>query len=205
VTRWDVGCDAGVLNLDAHIMMRSKFPRSYVDAYVYRRLSSRSQHGPMATMQNSGDRYTWTLNSIRRAILAAYVLDVQPDDTLAINGDDEAMDRCATARPFLDSPWEFKDQNGATGEFSGFELGGPRPVYSASGIHYRAMILESRDPSAQDKWYNYLDLLRHADPDTPEACTTARMAFEHMLPDLFTEALPPAFRPLFPEVFQAVV
>lgn len=205
VTRWDVGCDAGVLNLDAHIMRRSGFPAKYVDEYVYRRLSSRSQHGPMATMQNSGDRYTWTLNSIRRAILASYVLGVRPDDTLAINGDDEAMDRCAEARPFPDSPWEFKDQNGATGEFSGFELGGPKPVYSASGIHYRAMILESRDPSAQDKWYNYLDLLRHADPDTPEAATTARMAREHMRPELFVEALPVAFRPLFPEVFPPVV
>jgi len=201
VTRWDVGCDAGVLNFDVHVMRRSKFPEAYIEEYMERRLTSRSQHGPMATMQNSGDRYTWALNSLRRATLASLVCQVTPADTVAINGDDEAIDRMVDALPFKDSPWEFKDQNGMTGEFSGFELGGPTPLYSARGIAYRTLILMSRDPSAQDKWVNYLDLLSHCDLDSPEAVDVANSARQHMHLELFQEYLPSPLRPLFPEVF----
>lgn len=190
VTRWDVGCDAGVLNFDVHVMHRSKFPKDYIEAYIHRRLNSRSQHGPMATMQNSGDRYTWAINSLRRAVVASLINDVTSEDTVAINGDDEAIDRFCDSKPFRDSVWEFKNQNGLTGEFSGYTLGGPVPLYSAEGIHYRALILESRDPSAQDKWLNYMDLLGWADLNNPMALAVATTAQRHMKPDLFWQALP---------------
>jgi len=197
VTRWDVGCDAGVLNFDVHIFRKVGFPEPYVEAYTHRRLSTRSQHGPLQTAQPSGDRFTWTLNSMRRAVVASLVLGVKPEDTVAINGDDEALDRCAETKPFPDTVWEFKDQNGPTGEFSGFELGGPTPVYSARGIHYRMMVLISRDPSAVEKWTNYLGLLEHVDCHAWEALDVARAAAEHMPEDLFKAALPAAFRPHF--------
>lgn len=200
VTRWDVGCDGGVLNFDLHVMRRSGFPGWYVDAYAKRRLESRSQHGPMATMQNSGDRYTWPLNSVRRAVVASLINAVKPEDTVAINGDDEAIDRYCDSTPFPDSPWEFKNLNGERGEFSGFELGGAKPEYSARGILYRTMILESRDPSAQNKWLNYLGLLEHADHSSPEAHDVARSAHAHMSHDLFAASLPKPLRPLFPDV-----
>nr|QTH80200.1 MAG: RNA-dependent RNA polymerase [Pestalotiopsis deltaflexivirus 1] len=200
VTRWDVGCDAGVLNLDAHIMRASRFPESYVSSYIERRLTSRSQHGPMQTMQNSGDRYTWPINTVRRAVLASYLLDLTPEDTCAINGDDEAVDRRCEAKPFLDSEWEFKDQNGMRGEFSGFELGGPEPMYSDVGIHYRSLILRSRDPSAQDKWRNYLDLLKYANPDSHFSVDVAMKAHEFMNSDEFKDSLPTQYRALFPNV-----
>jgi len=200
VTRWDVGCDAGVLNFDAFIFRAVAFPEDYVEAYVHRRLNTRSQHGTLQTGQPSGDRFTWTLNSMRRAIVASLVLGVVPEDTVAINGDDEALDRYADAKPFPDTVWEFKDQNGLTGEFSGFELGGEEPVYSARGIHYRTMVLMSRDPSAVEKWTNYLGLLGHVDPHAWEALDVARMAHEHMPTDLFVQALPAPFRPHFPTV-----
>jgi len=201
VTRWDVGCDAGLLNLDIHMFMSSGFPVEYVAGYVERRLNSRSQHGPMATMQNSGDRYTWPLNSARRAVVASWVLSIQPEDTCAINGDDEATDRICDSRVLPDTPWVFKDENGWRGEFSGFELGGPEPTYSAAGIHWRAQILESRDPSAQDKWVNYLDLLGHTEADSPFAVATAHMAHTYMRPELFRQFLPDKFHTLFPTVF----
>jgi hypothetical protein len=200
VSAWDVGCDAGMLNFDAHIFRKSCFPAWYIDDYVHRRLHSRSQHGPMATMQNSGDRYTWPLNTVRRAVVTSLVCQVEPSDTVTINGDDAAIDRFCTALPFPDSPWEFKDSNGMVVEFSGFDLGGPKPTYSASGIHYRSLILQSRDPSAQDKWENYLDLLQHADLDTPEASDVARMAHIYLKPDRFAKALPTPLRSLFPGV-----
>jgi hypothetical protein len=201
VTRWDVGCDAGLLNLDLHMFASCGFPPDYIAGYCERRLSSRSQHGPMATMQNSGDRYTWPLNSARRAVVASWVLQIQPEDTCAINGDDEATDRLCESRTLTDTPWVFKDENGWRGEFSGFELGGPEPTYSAAGIHWRAQILESRDPSAQDKWVNYLDLLGHAETDHPLSVATAHMAHTYMKPELFHAFLPPKYRTLFPTVF----
>jgi len=201
VTRWDVGCDAGLLNLDMFIFAHHSFPSSFTAGYLERRLTSRSQHGPMATMQNSGDRFTWPINSVRRAIVASYVLQIKPEDTCAINGDDEATDRCIEAIPLLDTPWVFKDQNGPTGEFSGFTLGGDEPHYSAEGVYYRTLILEDRDPSAQDKWTNYLGLISLADRNTPEAVLVAHKAHKHMRPDLFKAFLPDQFKPLFPEVF----
>jgi len=201
VTRWDVGCDAGVLNFDLHVMMRSGFPGWYMAEYAERRLNARSQHGPMGTMQNSGDRYTWALNSLRRAVVASLINHVTVEDTVAINGDDEAIDRYCDSDEFPDSPWEFKNLNGVVGEFSGFTLGGAIPEYSARGIQYRTMILESRDPTAQNKWLNYLGLLKHADHSTVEAMDVASSAYAHMHPDLFREALPEAMRGMFPEVF----
>lgn len=201
VTRWDVGCDAGLLNLDIFFFSWHGFPKSFIDRYTERRLTSRSQHGPMATMQNSGDRFTWPINSVRRAVVASYVLQLQPEDTCAINGDDEATDRCIEAIPLLDTPWVFKDQNGDTGEFSGFTLGGPEPEYSAEGVYYRSLILEDRDPSAQDKWTNYLDLINMADRNSTEAVLVAHSAHRHMKPELFKQFLPPQFHSLFPTVF----
>jgi hypothetical protein len=200
VTRWDVGCDAAMLNFDVHVMRRSNFPEDYVQAYIHRRLTSKSQHGMMATMQNSGDRYTWPLNTVRRAVVTSIVCQVQPEDTCAVNGDDAAIDRCLTALPFPDSPWEFKDQNGYRGEFSGFELGGDEPTYSAEGLFYRSAILVSRDPSAQDKWVNYLDLLKFAGRDEPQAAWVAATAQRYMKPELFAQFLPIQFQPLFPQL-----
>jgi hypothetical protein len=201
VTRWDVGCDAGMLNFDVHVMQRSGFPADYIEAYIMRRLSSKSQHGVMATMQNSGDRYTWPLNTVRRAVVTSIVCDVKPEDTVAVNGDDAAIDRNCSATQFPDSPWVFKDCNGYRVEFSGFELGGPEPTYSASGIWYRTAILMSRDPSAQDKWVNYLDLLQYTDLNDPHAIDVARAAHQHMKPvSRFAECLPEPLRPHFPTV-----
>lgn len=200
VTRWDHGCDAGMLNFDLHVFSRSAMPQSFIDGYCLRRLSSRSQHGPMATMQNSGDRFTWPLNSVRRAVVTSIVCQVTPEDHVAINGDDAAIDRCLVALDFPDSPWVFKNQNGLTGEFSGFELGGELPMYSDVGINYRALILQSRDPSAQDKWVNYFDLLRFCDMDSAWSIDTARLGHAHMQPDLFREYLPAPLRQHFPDV-----
>nr|QDH87741.1 MAG: hypothetical protein H3Bulk4115426_000002 [Riboviria sp.] len=63
------------------------------------------------------------------------------------------------------------------------------------------MILESRDPSAQNKWLNYLGLLQHAKHDTPEAMDVARSASVHMAPELFKTSLPVALRGMFPTFF----
>lgn len=200
VTRWDVGCDASMLNFDLHVFRRSALPSAFLDGYCHRRLTSRSQHGPMATMQNSGDRFTWPLNSVRRAVVTSLVCHVTSSDTAAINGDDAAIDRCLTADFFPNSPWVFKDINGPIGEFSGFELGGFEPTYHAEGINYRARLLESRDPSASDKWVNYMDLLSHCDLDSPFASDTAFLARKYMPPDLFLAYLPAPLRWLFPDV-----
>jgi hypothetical protein len=201
VTRWDVGCDAPLLNFDVHVMRRSRFPEEYINAYIERRLSSKSQHGVMATMQNSGDRYTWPLNTVRRAVVTSIVCSVAPEDTVAVNGDDAAIDRNCSASHFPDSPWVFKDNNGHRVEFSGFNLGGPEPTYSAEGLWYRTTILISRDPSAEDKWVNYLDLLQYTDLNSEYAIDVARSAHQHMrTPGLFAECLPKLLRPHFPTV-----
>jgi len=119
---------------------------------------------------------------------------------VTVNGDDAAVDRYCDAKHFPNSPWEFKNDNGMRVEFSGFELGGPEPTYSALGLQYRTMILMSRDPSAQDKWINYLDLLNNCPVDDPRSIDVARAAHQHMRRDLFIDYLPEPYRPLFPTV-----
>lgn len=198
VTRWDVGCDAGVLNYVVHVFHRSEMPSDFIEGYIQRRLSSRSQHGTMATMQNSGDRFTWVINCVIRAPVTSLTCSMVEEDTAVINGDDGGVDRECDIVPIPDSPWEFKNVNGKEVEFSGFMLGGPEPYYSSEGLHYRTMILISRDPSAQDKWINYLDLLSNAPPDDPLSLDVARSAHQHMKPHLFSQYLPPAYRPHFP-------
>lgn len=190
VTRWDVGCDAAMVNFDVHVMRQLHFPSWYIDAYVERRVSPFSQHGPMRTMQNSGDRYTWILNSVRRAVVTSIVCQIKPEDTVAINGDDAAVDRHCHALPFPNSPWLFKDENASRVEFSGFLLGGTTPTYSAHGLWYRTAILKSRDPSAQEKWESYLGLLSYADLDSPYAMSVARDAKQYMSFDSFWHHLP---------------
>jgi hypothetical protein len=190
VTRWDVGCDAAMVNFDVHVMRALCFPAWYIDAYIERRVSSFSQHGPMKTMQNSGDRYTWILNSIRRAVVTSIVCELTPDDTAAINGDDAAVDRYCYAKAFPNSPWAFKDENARRIEFSGFLLGGTTPTYSAHGLWYRTAILKSRDPSAQEKWESYLGLLKYTNLDSPYAMSVARDAKHHMPEDSFWHFLP---------------
>jgi len=152
----------------------------------------------MATMQNSGDRFTWVINCVIRAPVTSLTCSMLPEDTAVINGDDGGVDRESDIVPIPDSPWEFKNVNGREVEFSGFMLGGPEPYYSSEGLHYRAMILMSRDPSAQDKWINYLDLLSNAPPDDPLSLDVARSAHQHMRPELFAQYLPPSYRPHFP-------
>jgi hypothetical protein len=190
VTRWDVGCDAAMVNFDVHVMKSINFPRWYIDAYVERRISSFSQHGPMKTMQNSGDRYTWILNTIRRAVVTSIVCELKPEDTVAVNGDDAAVDRYCHAKPFPNSPWLFKDENGRRVEFSGFMLGGTTPTYSAQGLWYRTAILKSRDPSATEKWESYLGLLKFTNLDSPYAMSVARDAQKYMPYDSFWHFLP---------------
>jgi hypothetical protein len=132
------------------------------------------------------------------------VNSIRPEDTVYVNGDDAAVDRECECLPFPNSPWEFKSINGPRVEFSGFEVGGPEPEYSAKGIQYRAWILESRDPSAQDKWVNYLDLLQYSDPEAPEAIEVARKASYYLPRSKFVEFLPPRFRSYFPRLFSEV-
>lgn len=78
-------------------------------------------------------------------------------------------------------------------EFSGFQLGGDHPRYDAEGILYRTQILVSRDPSAQDKWVNYLDLLGSADTSSSQAMSVVTMAKQYMRPELFAKYLPKPF------------
>jgi hypothetical protein len=85
-------------------------------------------------------------------------------------------------------------------EFSGFTVGGSTPKYSARGIQYRTMVFMSRDPSAQDKWVNYFDLLSYCDLDTPEALDVARCGYQHMNSENFSRYLPPPLQPHFPDV-----
>jgi hypothetical protein len=77
-TSWDAGCDAGMLNFDCHVLARAGLPEPMIRDYRERRLSTFSQLGTMATMQNSGDGGTYCMNSIRDVVVTTIRLRVQP-------------------------------------------------------------------------------------------------------------------------------
>jgi hypothetical protein len=154
----------------------------------------------MASMQRSGDRYTWVINSICKALLTSWACDLTPEDTAFVNGDDSAVDRPCTVKQLPHSEWVLKASNGPVGEFSGFLLGGEQPYYSPKGLQYRVDILESRDPSARDKWLAYMDLLTHSDPHSSISVDIASRAMPHLPPDLFRQKLPlPMHAQFFPD------
>jgi hypothetical protein len=191
-TRWDVGCDAAMLNFDLHVFRSSGYPKDWVADYCERRLTSRSQHGVMATMQNSGDRGTWPMNTLRRAVVSTLVLHITPDDTLVVNGDDAWVDRTASADPFPDSPWVFKDLNAPTTEFSGFDLSeNGTATYSPVGLLYRCWVQEQFGVTDPNRWIGYADLLSLVTSDQPEVLEIARILSRYLPSHILTNRLPP--------------
>jgi len=190
-TRWDVGCDAPMLNFDVHVFRKSNIDESWVSGYIARRLNSRSQHGVMKTMQNSGDRGTWPMNTVRRAVVSSLILHVTSDDTLVVNGDDAWLDRYATADFFPDSPWFFKDENAPTTEFSGLMLSQTGKVsYSPTGLQYRCWLLEERGVVDPNRWMGYADLLSLIDTESPAVTDIIDILSRHISPAQLLPRIP---------------
>jgi hypothetical protein len=189
VTRWDVGCDATVLHFDAHVMRRAGFPEEYVLGYIERRLTTTTQFGDIATIQNSGDRFTWVLNTLRRAVVTFYVTSPDGDTHFFFNGDDATADKPLMSRQLENSPWLFKDETGSIVEFSGYEMGHDDPRYSGLGLYYRCAILRSRNTTQADRWEAYLVLSELVSVDDEYLMPILTMCADHLSTSRFSQLL----------------
>jgi hypothetical protein len=222
VTGWDTGCDAGMLNFDLHVMRRCGFPEEFTAAYDLRRLTTRSQYGLMATMQNSGDRGTWDMNSLRRAVVSCIVMRVEPIfhqfsqtsvgreyvrkhvpgyappapgyvENLIINGDDALLDVAKTTSEFPDSNWVFKDLVGESMEFSGMDFRPDgRVTFSPFGLYYRCLIKVESNTSDPIQWDAYATLYSLVDSESPYALEIARLLARHLTKERVLECTHPS-------------
>jgi hypothetical protein len=169
-TSWDAGCDHNITALDVHIFKRCGFPASFIDSYVARKISSRSFLGVMAIMQNSGDRFTWPLNSLRNAVVTTCNFGFRPDVCYWFNGDDFICDDVVSPTGMLVTPLRFvgKFGSGPIGIFSGWRFAGPVCTTDSASLLYRCDIASARGRSDIEYWQSAADLAQFCCPDDVE-------------------------------------
>jgi hypothetical protein len=169
-TSWDAGCDHNITALDVHIFKRCGFPSSFIDSYVARKTSSRSFVGVMAIMQNSGDRFTWPLNSLRNAVVTTCNFGFRLDVCYWFNGDDFICDNVVTPTGLLTTPLRFvgKFGSGPIGIFSGWRFSGSDCFTDSASLLYRCDIASARGRSDIEYWQSAADLAQFCCPDDVE-------------------------------------
>lgn len=185
---WDSGCDGNILALDVHIFKRLGFPQWYVDSYVHRKTHARSFVGSMRTMQNSGDRMTWPLNTLRNLVVTLLNLGYRSDFSYWFNGDDFICDGPTRPTGNLRTQLSFvgKPLSGPLGVFSGWLFGLSSLQVDAEAILYRCTIALSRNRLDEDYWRSVADQLSFLDPENrlyPEIANCFATAGQyHLLP-----------------------
>jgi hypothetical protein len=180
-TSWDRGCDAVILRLDTHIFERCGFSSQFIIDYVYRRTHSSCFAGPMGIVQNSGDRFTWPLNTVRNAVVTVAELDPPRDTALAFNGDDATADRslsgghCRDKVAFID-----KVSFGRHGSFSGWTVGYRQTFFDPQALTYRYHIALARGTLDPLYWHSFADQLRIAPSNFPNRDMIVETIVSHL-------------------------
>jgi len=170
VTGWDTGCDEGTMHFDVRVMQSFGMPVFFTDAYCARKLNCRTFLGDFPVMQASGDRWTWTLNTVRNIAIMHVKFSIAPGTPLCFSGDDFlAIGYLHIRASFRPSDWKFKFkiERGRYGDFCGFVFGGPELSVSALQLYARARILAARGPDL-DSVTNYLGLCALYTSTTPQ-------------------------------------
>jgi len=90
-TSWDQGCDKVFAHFACWVMTLCKVPSEYISDYLYDRINVRSYLGPHRTKQESGDRWTWLINTLGNAAITGASLNCPKRTTAAFSGDDGAV------------------------------------------------------------------------------------------------------------------
>lgn len=105
--------------------------------------------------QESGDRWTWILNTLRNAALTGASLDCPQHTPICVSGDDSVtLGAWRRTSGFVPSNWLMvpKREEGTTMEFCGLVFGGPDVSFDPAVIHWRSRYGLQQGRNDPDYW-----------------------------------------------------
>jgi hypothetical protein len=178
-TAWDSGCDRVFLEFDVWLMGLSGIPVEYIAKYRAERLTTHSYLGPHMVRQESGDRWTWLLNTLRDAAITGASLRCPRATPAAFSGDDSVvLGHWLPAHGFLAREWPMspKLEFGTHLVFCGYTFGSTHISLSPDVVLHRAqygLALGRNDP---DYWRSIADGIAEAGVSSPDHSPTLSTA-----------------------------
>jgi len=154
-TAWDSGIDHVFLEFDLWLMEVCHFPVEYLERFRYERLNTHSFLGNHMPRQESGDRWTWILNTLRNAALTGASLDCPRKTPVCISGDDSVtLGSWRKTTGFNPGEWLMvpKREEGVTMEFCGLIFGGSDVSFDPAVVHWRSRFGLQQGRADADYW-----------------------------------------------------
>jgi hypothetical protein len=164
-TSWDSGVDHVFVEFDCWLMEINHFPESEIELYRYHRYNTYSHLGNHLPRQESGDRWTWLLNSLRNAALTGAALDCPVSTPATFSGDDgNVLGDWRTTTGFSPHDWLMKPkvERGTKLEFCGLVFGGPDISYDDAVVHWRSRFGLQQGRNDVDYWRSIRDAIRES-------------------------------------------
>jgi len=183
-TAWDSGCRAEFLAFDLWVMRLSGIPEEYMALYEHERLNITSYLGPHMVRQESGDRWTWLLNTLRNAALTGARLDCPPRTPACFSGDDSLVcGHFLGSKTNRASDWAMtpKTVYGSTALFCGYEFGGLHIALGADVVLHRSQYGLALGRSDPDYWRSIADAIAEAGLCSPDYSAVLSTARENLL------------------------
>nr|QKN22695.1 RNA-dependent RNA polymerase [Erysiphe necator associated deltaflexivirus 4] len=154
-TAWDSGIDHVFLEFDLWLMQLCHFPQEYIDQFKFERLNTHSFLGNHLPRQESGDRWTWILNTLRNAALTGASLDCPKQTPVCVSGDDSVtLGAWRKTSGFNPNEWLMvpKREEGNSMEFCGLIFGGTDVSFDPAVVHWRSRFGLQQGRSDADYW-----------------------------------------------------
>lgn len=161
-TAWDSGCNKTTVWAVLQMLASMDLPRWYLDTYLHDRTSISSFLGRHRTKQESGDRWTWLINTVVNMMITGATLSCPVKTPAAFSGDDSIV-AGYHKRPsdYKKSDWsmEPKLERGLSLDFCGYVFGGPETFITPKAVSYRSFIGAGSGYSDADFWRSIRDTM----------------------------------------------
>jgi len=164
-TSWDSGMDHVMVEFVCWLMELNHFPDTEIELYRFHRFNTYSHLGDHLPRQESGDRWTWLINSLCNAAVTGAAIDCPPRTPATFSGDDgNVLGRWFTTTGFKVSDWLMKPKvdRGTKLEFCGLVFGGPDISYDDTVVHWRARFGLQQGRNDVDYWRSIRDAIRES-------------------------------------------
>lgn len=171
-TAWDGGCDRVFCAFDCWLMSLSGLPVDYINIYRREKMETYSHLGPHMARQESGDRWTWLLNTARNAALTGASLNCPVGTPSAFSGDDMVtLGSWNGMRNFAPSHWRMtpKLERDKRIVFCGFRFGDDDVTVAPEVVLHRAQNGMAMGRNDSDFWRSISDAVREAAPGASDA------------------------------------
>jgi hypothetical protein len=161
-TSWDSGMDHVFVEFVCWFMRQANLPPQYIDRYRYMRFNTSSHLGPHQPRQESGDRWTWLINTVCNLAFLGAMFNCPARTPIAASGDDGILlYRWRFSEGFAPSDWLLipKLEWGVSLEFCGLIFGGDDISFDASVIAWRARFGLQQGRNDADYWRSIGDAI----------------------------------------------